>query len=156
MCSSRRCRSKCARASCCACGSTPTASPTGRAPPSTTPSASGGCKRPATASSDCAARTPAVMSCSNAPLGEDHVLFHELVQTSRRVAETSGRLAKIELVAALLKRAAPEEIATTIAFLRSEEHTSELQSRSDLVCRLLLEKKKTNTRKSHTLHHTRS
>src|SRR3982750_4941811 len=28
---------------------------------------------------------------------------------------------------------------------RSEEHTSELQSRSDLVCRLLLEKKKTKT-----------
>src|SRR2546421_4896327 len=28
---------------------------------------------------------------------------------------------------------------------RSEEHTSELQSRSDLVCRLLLEKKKTAT-----------
>src|SRR2546428_2179542 len=28
---------------------------------------------------------------------------------------------------------------------RSEEHTSELQSRSDLVCRLLLEKKKTNS-----------
>src|SRR2546421_3479309 len=26
--------------------------------------------------------------------------------------------------------------------LRSEEHTSELQSRSDIVCRLLLEKKK--------------
>ena len=26
-------------------------------------------------------------------------------------------------------------------FLRSEEHTSELQSRFDLVCRLLLEKK---------------
>src|SRR5207247_8998625 len=29
--------------------------------------------------------------------------------------------------------------------LRSEEHTSELQSRVDLVCRLLLEKKKYNT-----------
>src|SRR5437588_9809747 len=28
------------------------------------------------------------------------------------------------------------------AFVRSEEHTSELQSHSDLVCRLLLEKKK--------------
>src|SRR2546428_5272695 len=28
--------------------------------------------------------------------------------------------------------------------MRSEEHTSELQSRSDLVCRLLLEKKKKN------------
>src|SRR2546430_9624168 len=30
---------------------------------------------------------------------------------------------------------------------RSEEHTSELQSQSNLVCRLLLEKKKTNTNK---------
>src|SRR2546421_8767464 len=29
---------------------------------------------------------------------------------------------------------------------RSEEHTSELQSRSDLVCRLLLEKKKQKTK----------
>src|SRR5206468_12195500 len=28
------------------------------------------------------------------------------------------------------------------SLIRSEEHTSELQSRSDLVCRLLLEKKK--------------
>src|SRR3712207_8679575 len=30
--------------------------------------------------------------------------------------------------------------------IRSEEHTSELQSRQYLVCRLLLEKKKTNNR----------
>src|SRR5438132_1979381 len=30
---------------------------------------------------------------------------------------------------------------------RSEEHTSELQSHSDLVCRLLLEKKKKKTKK---------
>src|SRR2546430_13613279 len=30
-------------------------------------------------------------------------------------------------------------------FERSEEHTSELQSQSNLVCRLLLEKKKKNT-----------
>src|SRR5436305_6644300 len=30
-----------------------------------------------------------------------------------------------------------------LAFLRSEEHTSELQSRPHLVCRLLLEKKNT-------------
>src|SRR5438874_10623522 len=29
--------------------------------------------------------------------------------------------------------------------MRSEEHTSELQSRRDLVCRLLLEKKKSET-----------
>src|SRR5690625_6277140 len=32
---------------------------------------------------------------------------------------------------------------------RSEEHTSELQSRGHLVCRLLLEKKKTDTRRTH-------
>src|SRR2546427_5131615 len=31
---------------------------------------------------------------------------------------------------------------------RSEEHTSELQSQSNLVCRLLLEKKKTTSRRS--------
>src|SRR2546422_7577570 len=33
---------------------------------------------------------------------------------------------------------------------RSEEHTSELQSRLHLVCRLLLEKKKKKQRKTHT------
>src|SRR5256886_13021599 len=37
----------------------------------------------------------------------------------------------------------PLMIATLLVFLlRSEEHTSELQSQSNLVCRLLLEKKK--------------
>src|SRR2546421_4560649 len=35
---------------------------------------------------------------------------------------------------------------------RSEEHTSELQSRSDLVCRLLLEKKKKTNKHSSTIH----
>src|SRR2546427_5514034 len=34
--------------------------------------------------------------------------------------------------------------------IRSEEHTSELQSQSNLVCRLLLEKKKNKTRSLHT------
>src|SRR3712207_7401627 len=37
--------------------------------------------------------------------------------------------------------------------LRSEEHTSELQSRQYLVCRLLLEKKK---KKLHNLVHTKN
>src|SRR3712207_7486567 len=36
--------------------------------------------------------------------------------------------------------------ASTVAELRSEEHTSELQSRQYLVCRLLLEKKNTRSR----------
>src|SRR5690349_25178895 len=34
--------------------------------------------------------------------------------------------------------------------VRSEEHTSELQSRRDLVCRLLLEKKKTTNAKDNS------
>src|SRR2546422_7998497 len=38
--------------------------------------------------------------------------------------------------------AGPIYLAGVAAFLRSEEHTSELQSRLHLVCRLLLEKKK--------------
>src|SRR5207247_6504145 len=39
---------------------------------------------------------------------------------------------------------------------RSEEHTSELQSRVDLVCRLLLEKKKIDTLREHGLRPTNS
>src|SRR5688572_31883799 len=36
---------------------------------------------------------------------------------------------------------------TDVGTLRSEEHTSELQSQSNLVCRLLLEKKKKKIKK---------
>src|SRR5690349_22783416 len=36
--------------------------------------------------------------------------------------------------------------------MRSEEHTSELQSRRDLVCRLLLEKKKQKKTHINTIH----
>src|SRR2546427_5594576 len=50
----------------------------------------------------------------------------------RRVAERA-----VGLQPRLLHRAAPGVLG------RSEEHTSELQSQSNLVCRLLLEKKKT-------------
>ena len=35
-----------------------------------------------------------------------------------------------------------DEGGVDVEFFRSEEHTSELQSRTNLVCRLLLEKKK--------------
>src|SRR3712207_8816387 len=46
-----------------------------------------------------------------------------------------------ELGAWLRAQAAPPICATPGAGVRSEEHTSELQSRQYLVCRLLLEKK---------------
>src|SRR5439155_16405550 len=44
-------------------------------------------------------------------------------------------------LAARLRRA---PVDVVLVFKRSEEHTSELQSRGHLVCRLLLEKKKKN------------
>src|SRR5206468_7911267 len=46
------------------------------------------------------------------------------------------------LIALLLPAVQAAREAARRAQCRSEEHTSELQSRSDLVCRLLLEKKK--------------
>src|SRR2546421_6940663 len=50
-----------------------------------------------------------------------------------------------------------EAPGTSLSGGRSEEHTSELQSRSDLVCRLLLEKKKKKNKKNITQNsHTRS
>src|SRR5207249_9251639 len=53
------------------------------------------------------------------------------------------------------KRSTKPTIAGVLRFnIRSEEHTSELQSRFDLVCRLLLEKKKKRkkiTYKNHRL-----
>src|SRR2546428_8761389 len=54
-------------------------------------------------------------------------------------------------VACSVRRAMPplwptrSKACCSIRSKRSEEHTSELQSRSDLVCRLLLEKKKAPT-----------
>src|SRR5690606_39805394 len=42
--------------------------------------------------------------------------------------------------------------AAKVAEERSEEHTSELQSRENLVCRLLLEKKKKKQTHQHTRH----
>src|SRR3712207_7808204 len=43
-----------------------------------------------------------------------------------------------------------------VAVARSEEHTSELQSRQYLVCRLLLEKKKKNYKTRSNLNKTKS
>src|SRR2546430_9687028 len=50
------------------------------------------------------------------------------------------------------KRVARKSVAAQIAggHGRSEEHTSELQSQSNLVCRLLLEKKKKKARRRNT------
>src|SRR3712207_7472449 len=67
-----------------------------------------------------------------------HSIIETVLREKRRlvlrVAQDEGEARRLEVVAA----PAP----------RSEEHTSELQSRQYLVCRLLLEKKKTNVKHS--------
>src|SRR2546428_8494968 len=55
------------------------------------------------------------------------------------------RLVHPPLLRQLQRRAPQGAVQQRVVPGRSEEHTSELQSRSDLVCRLLLEKKKTIT-----------
>src|SRR5438067_8882737 len=46
-----------------------------------------------------------------------------------------------KLFSAAVREKAKKELTPAVVAARSEEHTSELQSRFDLVCRLLLEKK---------------
>src|SRR2546427_4850841 len=48
------------------------------------------------------------------------------------------------------------DFASAACSARSEEHTSELQSQSNLVCRLLLEKKKKTTDKHYRQQHETS
>src|SRR5688572_32340651 len=72
--------------------------------------------------------------------------FPEIAVTlaSERAARACGRSAReADEVPACRKRAAHGTLPELEA-KRSEEHTSELQSQSNLVCRLLLEKKKTS------------
>src|SRR3712207_8472487 len=66
---------------------------------------------------------------------------HWLAQTTRE--EFFGSLG----VTDLRTYTNPEKPTQVGLTMRSEEHTSELQSRQYLVCRLLLEKKKHNTLK---------
>src|SRR5256886_13663206 len=58
---------------------------------------------------------------------------------------TSMLLTKLRGLVSGLDRIRERRVPTPFPTNRSEEHTSELQSQSNLVCRLLLEKKKNNT-----------
>src|SRR5690349_22295966 len=59
-------------------------------------------------------------------------------------SERAGLLPVLHLVPERRLRQRPFDALREVVLHRSEEHTSELQSRRDLVCRLLLEKKKKN------------
>src|SRR2546430_10754456 len=74
-------------------------------------------------------------------LFRSHAMWHRSRSTST-LRQNQARPAAVEYRAA---RCAPTtagfEATQSPALPRSEEHTSELQSQSNLVCRLLLEKK---------------
>src|SRR5256885_6992523 len=56
-----------------------------------------------------------------------------------------GYLPEVEVQAAAVRDSQQLRLRVVVIVARSEEHTSELQSPCNLVCRLLLEKKKQNT-----------
>src|SRR2546421_11677652 len=69
--------------------------------------------------------------------------LHDALPIWRRGDWERGR--KPKLASPRLPISASPHLPIARLFIsRSEEHTSELQSRSDLVCRLLLEKKKSS------------
>src|SRR5699024_11858963 len=64
---------------------------------------------------------------------QDNILFSDSIATNIRMGNPEASMEEVVTAA---------KAANAHDFIRSEEHTSELQSRFDLVCRLLLEKKK--------------
>src|SRR5690625_6272172 len=59
---------------------------------------------------------------------------------------SDSRSARLPRQESLQKTRASTFASSVLSMMRSEEHTSELQSRGHLVCRLLLEKKKNRVR----------
>src|SRR5207253_7993895 len=57
-------------------------------------------------------------------------------------AHLDGRVLELRVLEEPLPDGGLDPVVLRVDHLRSEEHTSELQSRGHLVCRLLLEKKK--------------
>src|SRR2546430_10534656 len=70
---------------------------------------------------------------------------------SRRISEKGGWSESTCRIASQRASNATSKFETPAA-RRSEEHTSELQSQSNLVCRLLLEKKKKKILYTHASH----
>src|SRR5699024_11626413 len=74
------------------------------------------------------------------------------VRSSSTVFSSYGRPNRLEPISNLMWAVARRALTTVYGrrieeIARSEEHTSELQSSFDLVCRLLLEKKNTSEQK---------
>src|SRR5690349_23364915 len=85
--------------------------------------------------------------------------YTTLFRSSRRsIAETPRRERRRDCALALARVLAGSDSwfwNLNLILVRSEEHTSELQSRRDLVCRLLLEKKKKQNDYPLSIHYCR-
>src|SRR3989442_825183 len=77
-----------------------------------------------------------------AELEPSDALIRAYDNTKRSVEGTFQAKVKVGPVESMVTVTVLDIPATFAVLLRSEEHTSELQSRPHLVCRLLLEKKK--------------
>src|SRR5690349_24054594 len=71
--------------------------------------------------------------------------LHDALPIFGRSTSFAGALRTVPFVSISARSRRTVVLAVSSARWRSEEHTSELQSRRDLVCRLLLEKKKKKT-----------
>src|SRR3712207_8988422 len=77
--------------------------------------------------------------------GAQHAPDEVVGELGRRDVQRAGEVAaggqRLEGLPACARRVEHEHLVAELLQTRSEEHTSELQSRQYLVCRLLLEKK---------------
>src|SRR2546427_3797308 len=80
-------------------------------------------------------------------------LFRSLFDLLRRVLVVLELAGEERLVGGEVEVAVAAQVEDDRLQPRSEEHTSELQSQSNLVCRLLLEKKKKDSTSYKTSHH---
>src|SRR3712207_7627737 len=82
-------------------------------------------------------------------------LFRSVFSASTRTGTSnfgswvSTQMTDLLSTSAVLRNSSGQATTTSSAVGRSEEHTSELQSRQYLVCRLLLEKKKNSLQLFH-------
>src|SRR2546430_7397735 len=77
---------------------------------------------------------------------DDNKLARAMFLGRRHIKMSRHESARCNAHATVVVRSAIKHVSSCI--IRSEEHTSELQSQSNLVCRLLLEKKNRDDRDS--------
>src|SRR2546430_4531265 len=90
---------------------------------------------------------PTLLECSRrrSTRSPDHMVRSRTPQGSRGTERVLEKLDVVNFAVSQLREEREGRRDFLAGLARSEEHTSELQSQSNLVCRLLLEKKKNQT-----------